>query len=110
MQPQAEAVPSGTAPKEGVQTFGRRPGRCRWVRSVVSLFLLTSHDKGLRATQSEVSLKLFSMLRFGTLLVIAATALSGCSIDVESLKDCKDKDGQPLPQWICNDTRKEKSD
>ena len=77
---------------------------------MVSLFLLTSHDKGLRATQSGVSLKLFSMLRFGTLLVIAATALSGCSIDVESLKDCKDKDGQPLPQWICNDTRKEKSD
>ena len=50
------------------------------------------------------------MLRFGTLLVLAATALSGCSINADSFKDCKNKDGKPLPQWICNDTRKEKSD
>jgi len=78
--------------------------------SQISLFLLTRHDRALLATQCEVSLKLFSMLRFGTLLVLAATALSGCSIDADSFKDCKDKDGKPLPQWICNDTRKEKSD
>ncbi len=84
--------------------------RSRWVGALVSLFLLTRHDRSLLAIQCENALKLFSMLRFGTLLVIAATVLSGCSIDAESLKDCKDKDGQPLPQWICNDTRKEKSD
>ena len=85
-------------------------GRRRWVRSVVSLFLLTSHDKGLRATQSGVSLKLFSMLRFGTLLVIAATALSGCSIDMEKLMDCKDADGNPLPESVCKKGSPEKSD
>ena len=78
--------------------------------SQFSLFLLTRHDRALLATQCEFSLKLFSMLRFGTLLVLAVTALSGCSIDADSFKDCKDKDGKPLPQWICNDTRKEKSD
>ena len=78
--------------------------------SQFSLFLLTKQYRALMATQCEFSLKLFSMLRFGTLLVLAATALSGCSIDADSFKDCKDKDGKPLPQWICNDTRKEKSD
>ena len=60
--------------------------------------------------QCEVTLKLFSMLRLGTLFVVAATALSGCSIDADSFKDCKDKDGKPLQEWICNDTRKEKND
>jgi len=50
------------------------------------------------------------MFRLGTLFVIAATALSGCSIDSDSFKDCKDKDGKPLQEWICNDTRKEKND
>ena len=78
--------------------------------SQVSLFLLTKQYRTLLATQCEFALKLFSMLRFGTLLVLASTALSGCSIDADSFKDCKHKDGKPLPQWICNDTRKEKSD
>ena len=78
--------------------------------SQVSLFLLTKQYRALLATQSEFSLELFSMLRFGTLLMLAATALSGCSIDADSFKDCKHKDGKPLPQWICNDTRKENSD
>ena len=78
--------------------------------SQISLFLLTKQYRALMATQCESWLKLFSMLRFGILLVLAATALSGCSIDADSFKDCKDKDGKPLPQWICNDTRKEKSD
>ena len=55
-------------------------------------------------------MRFFSMLLFGTLLVIAATALSGCSIDVESLKDCKDKDGKPLPEWVCRKDSEEKSD
>jgi len=51
------------------------------------------------------------MLRFGTLLVITATALSGCSIDAESLmKDCKDKDGKPLPEWVCRKDSDKKSD
>ena len=77
---------------------------------MVSLFLLTSHDKGPRATQGGVSLKLFSMLRFGTLLVIAATALSGCSIDMEKLMDCKDADGNPLPESVCKKGSPEKSD
>ena len=74
------------------------------------LFLLLRHDIALLARQCELALKLFSMLRFGTLLMLAATALSGCSIDADSFKDCKHKDGKPLPQWICNDTRKENSD
>ena len=50
------------------------------------------------------------MLRVGTVLVLAATALSGCSIDAESLKDCKDKDGKPLPEWTCRKNSDEKSD
>ena len=78
--------------------------------SQVGLFLLARHDSALLARQCEFALKLFSMLRFGTLLVIAATVLSGCSIDAESLKDCKDKDGKPLPEWVCRKTSNEKSD
>jgi len=78
--------------------------------SQVRLFLLLRHDSALLAGQNELALKLFSMLRFGTLLVIATMVLSGCSIDAESLKDCKDKDGKPLPEWICRKTSNEKSD
>ena len=78
--------------------------------SQASLFLLNRHDRDLLGTQDESSLQLLSMLRFGTLLVIAATALSGCSIDAESLKDCKDKDGKPLPEWTCRKNSEEKSD
>ena len=66
------------------------------------------------------------MLCFGTLLMIAATALSGCAIDVEgikkgaeqlkkdvessNLKDCKDEDGNPLPESVCRKGSPEKSD
>ncbi|KZR90823.1 hypothetical protein MITS9508_00056 [Synechococcus sp. MIT S9508] len=25
----------------------------------------------------------------------------GCNIDMSNLKDCKDKDGNPLPEWVC---------
>ena len=75
-----------------------------------SLFLLIRDDRDPSATQCEVSLKLFSMLRFGTLLVIAATALSGCSIDIENLKDCKDADGNPLPESVCRKDSDETSD
>ena len=78
--------------------------------SQVSLFRLNRQDRDLLARQDAFSLKLFSMLRFGTVLVLAATALSGCSIDVESLKDCKDKDGKPLPEWVCRKDSDEKSD
>ena len=78
--------------------------------SQVSLFPLTRHDRALLATQCELSMKLFSMLRFGTLLVIVATALTGCAIDAESFRDCKDKDDKPLPEWICRKTSNEKSD
>ena len=88
-------------PKVGPQLF--------W-GSLVGLFLLTKNDKDLLETQCEFSLKLFSMLRFGTLLVIAATALSGCSIDMEKLKDCKDADGNPLPESVCKKGSPEKSD
>ena len=58
--------------------------------------------------------------------MIAATALSGCAIDVEgikkgaeelkkdvessNLKDCKDEDGSPLPEWICRKESDEKGD
>ena len=72
--------------------------------------MLNRDDKDLLETQFEFSLKLFSMLRFGTLLVIAATVLSGCSIDMEKLKDCKDADGNPLPEWVCRNGSPEKSD
>ena len=78
--------------------------------SQVRLFLLLKHDSALLARQCEFALKLCSMLRFGALLVIATTALSGCSLDAESFKDCKDKDGKPLPEWICRETPNEKSD
>ena len=53
---------------------------------------------------------LFEMLRFGTLLVIVASALSGCSIDMDNLKDCKDADGNPLPESVCRKDSDEKSD
>ena len=76
----------------------------------ISLFLLLSHDSALMASQCEFAFKLCPMMRFGTLLVIAATALSGCSIDVESLKDCKDKEGNPLPESVCRKDSDEKSD
>ena len=78
--------------------------------SLVSLFLLTRDDKNLLETQCKFSLKLFSMLRFGTLLVIATTVLSGCSIDMEKLMDCKDADGNPLPESVCRKGSPEKSD
>ena len=76
----------------------------------ISLFLLTRDDRDPLANQCGFTLILFEMLRFGTLLVIATTALSGCSLDAESFKDCKDKDGKPLPEWVCRDTSNEKSD
>jgi len=78
----------------------------------ISLFLLNKDwdDRQPPATQCEFSLMVFSMLRFGTLLVIAATALSGCSIDIEKLKDCKDADGNPLPESVCRKDSDEKSD
>ena len=66
------------------------------------------------------------MLRFGTLLIIAATVLSGCAVDLEgikkgaeelqkevessNLKDCKDEDGKPLPKWMCRKDSDEKTD
>ena len=78
--------------------------------SQISLFLLVRHDSALMASQCECAFELTSMLRFGTLLMIAATALSGCSIDVESLKDCKDKDGNPLPESVCRKDSDKKSD
>ena len=53
---------------------------------------------------------LFEMLHFGTLLVIVASALSGCSIDIDNLKDCKDADGNPLPESVCRKDSDEKSD
>ena len=53
---------------------------------------------------------LFEMLRFGTLLVIVVSFSSGCSIDVDNLKDCKDVDGNPLPESVCRKDSDEKSD
>ena len=66
------------------------------------------------------------MLRFGTVLLMTAAVLSGCAIDVEgikkgaeelkkdvessNLKDCKDDDGQPLPEWICRKDSDAKAD
>ena len=99
-----------------MQAAARACWRFRWhclqplgASCQVNLFLLTKQYRAFLAAQCEFSLKL-SVLHFGTLLVLAATALSGCSINADSFKDCKNKDGKPLPQWICNDTRKEKSD
>ena len=66
------------------------------------------------------------MLRFGTVLLMTAAVLGGCAIDVEgikkgaeelkkdvessNLKDCKDEDGQPLPEWICRKDSDVKAD
>ena len=36
-----------------------------------------------------------------------ALLFAGCNVDVKMLEECKDKDGKPLPQWIC---RKENRD
>ena len=30
-----------------------------------------------------------------------AVLVSGCNVDVKMLEKCKDKDGKPLPEWIC---------
>ena len=30
-----------------------------------------------------------------------AIFVSGCNVDVKMLEECKDKDGKPLPEWIC---------
>ena len=56
------------------------------------------------------------MLRLFT-ACLALIALAGCNVDVDgikqeaeklkneidssNLKDCKDKDGKPLPDWVC---------
>ena len=66
------------------------------------------------------------MFRAGTVWLVTAAVLSGCAIDVESikkgaeelkndvessnLKDCKDGDGQPLPEWVCRKDSDEKAD
>ena len=58
-----------------------------------------------------------SMLRLGSLMLLAAMAMTACAIDVEGIKqgadqlkqevessnlmECKDEDGEPLPEWIC---------
>ena len=76
----------------------------------ISLFLLTRHDTDPLVNQCGFKLMLFEMLRFGTLLVILASALSGCSIDIDNLKDCKDADGNPLPESVCRKDPDEKSD
>jgi len=60
------------------------------------------------------------------LLMFAVTAFSACAIDVEGikkgedelkksaessrLKDCKDKDGKLLPEWICRKDSGKKND
>ena len=76
----------------------------------ISLFLLTRDGRDCFASQCGFTLMLFEMLRFGTLLVIVASALSGCSIDMDNLKDCKDADGNPLPESVCRKDSDEKSD
>ena len=76
----------------------------------ISLFLLTRDDRDPLANQCGFTLMLFEMLRFGTLLVIVASALSGCSIDMDNLKDCKDADGNPLPESVCRKDPDQKSD
>ena len=76
----------------------------------ISLFLLTRDGRDCLASQCGFTLMLFEMLRFGTLLVIVASALSGCSIDMDNLKDCKDADGNPLPESVCRKDSDEKSD
>ena len=51
------------------------------------------------------------------ILLLMTSLMSGCSFDIESiqnsadelkknvessnLKDCKDEDGKPLPEWVC---------
>ncbi|KZR84514.1 hypothetical protein MITS9509_01298 [Synechococcus sp. MIT S9509] len=33
--------------------------------------------------------------------VALSVLVSGCNVDVKMLEECKDKDGKPLPEWIC---------
>ena len=36
--------------------------------------------------------------------------ITGCNVDVEGIKDCKDKDGNPLPEWVCRkDTKSDEN-
>ena len=51
------------------------------------------------------------------ILLLLSSLMAGCSLDIESiqnsaeelkknvessnLKDCKDEDGKPLPEWVC---------
>lgn len=32
---------------------------------------------------------------------LSLLTLVGCNVDVDALKDCKDKNGKPLPEWMC---------
>ena len=57
------------------------------------------------------------MIRLVSASLALTAAITGCSVDVESikqeaeklqkdidssnLKDCKDEEGNPLPEWIC---------
>ena len=41
------------------------------------------------------------MIRRISSLFILSVIAAGCNVNVESIKDCKDKDGKPLPEWVC---------
>ena len=38
--------------------------------------------------------------RISSMLILSIT-IAGCNIDGNSIKDCQDKDGKPLPEWVC---------
>ncbi|WP_222929836.1 hypothetical protein [Synechococcus sp. NOUM97013] len=38
--------------------------------------------------------------RISSILILSVIVV-GCNVNVDSIKDCKDKDGKPLPEWLC---------
>ncbi|QNI48774.1 hypothetical protein SynA1560_02123 [Synechococcus sp. A15-60] len=38
--------------------------------------------------------------RISSALILSVT-VAGCNIDVDNLENCTDKDGKPLPEWVC---------
>ena len=56
--------------------------------------LILSQQPGTKNYQSIMYQKTLGLLTL-------SFVIAGCNIDMSSLKDCKDKDGNSLPEWVC---------
>ena len=63
-------------------------------RQIVIDFLPSSHYSRYGIEKETVTLKI-------TTLLILSAVVAGCNVDMDSIKDCKDKNGEPLPEWVC---------